>query len=437
MFAAKSWQSNKKLGRKRQMITVITNGRLLDCIGSELLEDASVVVEDGIIKEVYSGEKPIPDGATVMNVGGKTVMPGLTDAHDHPALTSVNITESFAEPPLYTALYMKGNLERLLQAGFTTIRSMGGAHWSLKQAVEDGLIKGPRLLIACAFLSTTGGHGDMNLHGEQLFHTDTGRLRNLTRICDGVDECRKATREQFRAGADQIKIFNTGGCGNPSGEPWHRQFCEAEVRAIVEEAEAVGSYVGAHCEEGSGITRAVAWGVRTIEHGAFLSEETAKSMKGKGIYLVPTLFGIWQLITYGKEMGAEKWTLRKVKEPLGPGKPGLLEAMVLAAQLARKVGISVGSGSDCFDMRMIGHEATELKLRVDYGCMTPYEAIKSATIVNAEIMRMKDKIGSIEADKWADIIAVDGNPDEDINVLVEPANIKLVMKKGEVFKNTL
>ena len=418
------------------MITAIINGRLLDCVGDVPLEDASVVIEDGVIKEIYSKRKPVPRGATIIDVGGRTVMPGLTDAHDHPAYTEMNPEKAENEPPLYIALKMAHNLERILQAGFTTIRDMGGAHWSLRQAVEEGLIRGPRLLIACAVLSPTGGHGDENLRGERLSHNDLGRLRTTARLCDGEAECRKATREQIRKGADHIKIVATGGIASPNDEPWHLQFCEAEIKAIVEEAESVGLYVCAHCEHDSGIRRAVKCGVRTIEHGLFLGEDTAKLMKEEGAYLVPTLATMWWGMTYGPEEGVADWALRKYKEPLGPGKPDSLEAGMLAIQLARKVGVPIGSGADYWTSRSFGSEAMELKLKTESG-MTPYEAIKSATIVNAEIMRMQDKIGSLEVGKWADIIIVDGKPDEDINTLVEKDNIRLVMKQGEVFRNIL
>jgi len=418
------------------VITAIINGRLLDCVGDVPLEDASIVIEDGVIKEIYSKRKPVPRGATIIDVGGRTVMPGLTDAHDHPSYTEMDPEKAANEPPLYIALKMAQNLERILQAGFTTVRDMGGAHWSLKQAVEDGLIKGPRLLIACSFLSSTGGHGDGNLRGEQLSHDDLGRLRSTGRLCDGEAECRKATREQIRKRADHIKIMATGGIASPNDEPWHLQFCEAEIKAIVEEAESRGLYVGAHCEYDSGIRRAVKCGVRTIEHGLFISEDTAKLMKEKGAYLVPTLATMWWGVTYGPEAGVADYALRKYKAPLGPGKPDALEAGMLAIRLARKLGVPVGSGSDYITTKAFGSEAMELKLKTESG-MTPYEAIKSATIVNAEIFRLKDKIGSLEVGKWADIIAVDGKPDEDINTLVEKDNIRLVMKQGEMLRNTL
>lgn len=419
------------------MITVIKNGRLLDCVRDEPLEDASVVIEDGVIKDIYSGKKSFPSEAIVIDAKGKTVMPGLSDAHEHPGMTLPNLSQIVNDPPLRTALLMKRNLEATLQAGFTTTRSMGGDHWYMKQAIEDGYIKGPRLLIACCMLTSTGGHADLNSRGELVCHQDTGRLIKLARVCDGVDDCRKATREQLRAGADQIKVTGvSGGCGgNPLEKTWHLQFSEAELRAIVEEATDRGSYVGAHCYTDESIRRAVNSGIRTIEHGAFLTEKTARMMKEKGTYFVSTLLLTWQMVNKGLE-GAPEWFLDKVRCPLGvPGTGTMMDGLVDAIAVARKVGLKIGSGTDGLGDNC-GQEGFELKLKTEAG-FTPYEAIKAATIVNAEIFRMEDKIGSIEVSKWADIIIVDGHPDEDVSLLSEPANVKVVMKGGEVFKNTL
>lgn len=158
-------------------------------------------------------------------------------------------------------------------------------------------------------------------------------------------------------------------------------------------------------------------------------------MKEKGAFLVPTLTVMWWFMKYGEGTGASEWLLRKIREPRGPGKPNSLEAMVDSIQLARKVGIPIGSGTDYFGAGY-GGEAMELKLKTESG-MTPYEAIKSATTVNSEILRMEDRIGTIEIGKWADLIVIDGHPDEDINALIEPANVNLVMKKGEIAKSSL
>ena len=418
------------------MITAIINGRLLDCVGDEPLEDASVVIENGTIKDIYSGKKRLPSKAVVINAKGKTVMPGLTDAHAHPGITKVDVGTIYNDPPLLTALLIKRNLEAILQAGFTTIRSMGGDHWYMKKAIEDGLIKGPRLLRAGALLTITGGHADENAYGEQVFHHDIDRLVNLIRICDGIDDCRKATREQLRGGADHIKVCGTsGGCGSPNDQTWHLQFSEGELRAIVEEAEDKGTYVGAHCLNDKAIRRAAECGIRTIEHGAFITEETALMLKEKGVYVVATLAVPWWIMQQDpKEI--PDWFFHKIMCPLGtPGTGTALDGMMAGAELAHRMGVKVGSGADYF-ADMCGGEGMEVKLTTECG-FTPYEAIKSATTVNAEIFRLEDKIGSIEVGKWADIIIVDGNPDEDANLLAESANVKRVMKQGKVFKHTL
>jgi len=419
------------------MVTVIRNGRLLDCVGDEPLENASVVIEDGVIRDIYTGEKGSSGGAMVIDAKGNTVMPGLTDAHEHPGMSEGNLAQILNAPPLRTALLIKRNLEATLQAGFTTVRSMGGDHWYMKQAIEDGLIKGPRLLISCCLLTTTGGHADLSLFGEGLLHQDTGRLIKLGRVCDGADECRKAAREQLRAGADQIKVSGiSGGCaGNAVEQAWHLQFSEAELRAIVEEAKDKGTYVGAHSFTDESTRRGVNSGVRTIEHCTFLTEETALMMKEKGAYLVPTLLLSWQMENKGLE-GATPWFLKKVRNPLGErGSGSLLDGSFSSLAIARNVGVKIGSGTDCF-ADMLGQEGSELKLMVEAG-FSPYEAIKAATMVNAEIFRMEGKIGSIEVGKWADIIIVDGHPDEDANLMSEPGNVKVVMKGGEIFKNIL
>lgn len=418
------------------VITAIINGRLLDCVGDEPLENATIVIEDGMIRDIYSGKKRLPSKAVVIDAKGKTIMPGLTDAHAHPGITKVDIGTIYNDPPLLTALIIKRNLEAILQAGFTTIRSMGGDHWYMKKAIEDGLIKGPRLLRAGALLTITGGHADENAYGEQVFHRDISRLVNLRRICDGIDDCRKAAREQLRGGADHVKVCGvSGGCGGPNDQAWHLQFSEAELRAIVEEAEDRGSYVGAHCENDKAIRRALSCGVRTIEHAAFLTEETALMLKERGTYVVATLAAPWWIMQKGREE-APDWFFHKIICPMGiPGTGTLLDGIMAGAEVSYRVGLKVGSGADYF-ADMCGGEGMELKLKTECG-FTPYEAIKSATIVNAEIFRLEDKIGSIEVGKWADIIIVDGYPDEDANLLSEPANVKLVMKKGDIFKKTL
>jgi len=418
------------------MITSITNCRMLDCVGDEPIENTTIIVEDGIIKDISQGTNSLTIEARVINAKGRTVLPGLIDAHDHFAVTNNDMGATYFDPPFYTAIRMKNQLEKILNAGFTTLRDGGGGHWSLKKAIEDGFIIGPRLLISGALLSITGGHGDFNLHGEMVYPPDIPFF-NLMHICDGEDSCRKAVREQFRKGSDQIKICVTGGCASPNDQAWHLQFSKREIRAMVEEAESVGSYVMAHCLNDNGIRRAVECGVKSIEHGSFMSDETAHLMKEKGAKLVSTLAVVWWAMEKGAKKGASEWFLRKISNP-GCSADGasIMEGMIRGAKVALKAGVLVGSGADFFGT-MCGGEAIQIKLNKELIGLTPYQALKTSTIINAKILKMEDKIGSITPLKWADIIIVNGNPDEDVNIITKPANIKLVMKQGIILKNSM
>lgn len=418
------------------MIIELTNGRLLDCISDSPFEDTNIIIEDGLIKDICKGKRQHSADVLMINCEGKTVMPGLIDAHSHYAITTVDMGGVLFEFPFFTALKIKSQLEKIAEAGFTTIRDGGGGHWSHKEAVNNGLISGPRLLVCGPLMSVTGGHGDFNLRGAMNFPTRAPFI-NLMRLCDGEDDCRKAAREQFQNWCDHLKICITGGCASPNDEPWQVHLSEAEIRIFCEEATAHGKSVMAHSLNDEGNRLAAECGVHSIEHGSFLTEETAQLMKNKGTRLVSTLAVVWWAEKYGKEQGAAEWFLRKLANPgCSPDGASIMEGIIKAAKLATEFGIPVGSGSDYFGI-MCGGEAMNIKLLVDLIGLSPYQALKAATIVNAEILGLKDKTGSIEIGKWADIIVVDGNPDEDINVINEPAKIRLVMKDGKIMKSTL
>jgi len=418
------------------MITELTNGRLLDCVSDSPIENTNIIIEDGLIKDIYQGQSQNNPDILKINCGGKTVMPGLIEAHSHYALTTVDFGGVLFEFPFFTALKIKTQLEKIAQAGFTTIRDGGGGHWSHKQAVNDGLISGPRLLICGPLMSVTGGHGDFNLRGAMNFPPKVPFI-NLMRLCDGEDDCRKAAREQFQMGCDHLKICITGGCASPNDEAWQVHLTEAEIRTFCEEATAHGKYVMAHSLNDKGNRLAVECGVDSLEHGSFLTEETAQLMKNEGTTLVSILAIVWWVEKYGKEQGVADWFLRKLANPgCSPDGASIKEGLVRGARLAADFGIPVGSGADYWG-NLCGGEAMNIKLLVDWVGFSPYQALKSATIVNAEILQLKDKTGSIENGKWADIIVINGNPDEDINVIVDPANVLLVMKDGKVMKNIM
>ncbi len=418
------------------MITELINARLLDCVGDSPVENTNIVIENGLIRDIYQGKSKNDTDKNQIDCRGKTVMPGLIEAHSHYALTTVDFGGVLFEFPFFTALKIKSQLERLLQAGFTTIRDGGGGHWSHKQAVNDGSIAGPRILICGPLMSVTGGHGDFNVRGASTFPPSVPFV-NLMRLCDGADDCRLAAREQFQKGCDHIKICITGGCASPNDEAWQVHLSESEVKAFCEEAKAHGKYVMAHSLNDSGNRLAVDCGVESLEHGSFLTKETAQLMKTSGTTLVSILAIVWWAEKYGKEKGSAEWFLRKLANP-GCSVDGasVMEGLVRGAKMANDFGIPVGSGADYWGS-LCGEDAMNIKLLVDNVGFSPYQALKSATIVNAEIIKLKNKTGSIECGKWADIIVVNGNPDDDINLMIDPGNILMVMKDGNVMKNLM
>lgn len=414
-----------------QDIIVLTNGRLLDCVGDEPLENASVVIEDGIIKNVYSGEKPLPKEATVINVGGRTVMPGLTDAHIHVAYSHPQLSQQFRDPPIITAIWIKNNCERILQAGFTTVADMGWANQALKKAIEDGIISGPRLRICNAMLTMTSGHADFYDPATRIPIPEGIGLYSFPRVVDGVDDARKAAREQFRAGADCLKAMATGGIVSPHDEAWQVQFSEWELRAFAEEAKDAGKYLTVHALGVEGAKRALACGASVLHHPPLgCDDELIQMIKEKNAFYVPTLTALVKaLVEHIDDIDWPAYAKTKVQS--------LKEAIPEMLRITERIfksGCNVGSGSDL--VAGLPWEGWEIKLMTECG-MTPYQAIKSATVVNSRLFRMENSIGTIEIGKWADIIVVNGHPDEDAIILAEPNNVRLVMKTGDIFKNTL
>lgn len=418
------------------MTKAITNARLLDCKGEDPQENVSLIIEGGVIKDIQlSGRASIPEGGEVYDADGDTVMPGLIDAHDHFAVTTNDLGAVLHEPPLFTAVKIQKQLEKILDAGFTTVRDAGGGHWSIRHAVRENMIRGPRLLICGPMISITGGHGDFNLRGEMSFPPKNQFIK-LMRLCDGEEDYRKAAREQFQLWADHLKICVTGGCASPNDEPWQIHMTENEIKAITQEASMHGTYVMAHSLNDKGNKRAVKCGVKTVEHACFLSDETAKLMKEMGAAVISTFAVVNWAERYGEEEGAAEWFLRKLENPgCSPEGLSLMEGMIQASKVALKHGVPVGSGADYFGT-MCGGEVLNLKLLVDLVGMTPYQALKTATAVNADILGLGN-LGTIDVGKIADIIVVKGKPDEDINSITDSKNILLVMREGQVYKDFL
>lgn len=407
---------------------IFKNCFLIDCTGAEPKEGAAVVVEGEHIQDVvFDEEVSVPAKAQVLDLHGKTLMPGLTDAHVHCCAVDTNILEQHRNyPPALLVCMAAHILEQMLMQGYTTVRDASGADWGFKMAVEQGYIKGPRLLVSGNALSQTGGHADKRRRTETTspYICCVGMCGM---ICDGVDEVRKASREQLRRGVDQIKIMAGGGAMSPTDPIDSTQYTVEEIKAAVYEAQAVGTYVLAHVYSAQGIKNCMEAGVRSIEHGNFLDEAGAQLIREKEAFLVPTMITYEMLATQGAQYGIPESNLDKIRL----ARDRSFEALKIAYQ----AGVKIGTGSDLLGAQQV-YKTKELELRTNV--LSPMEALLSATKVNAELFNMSRQIGSIEVGKFADLLVLDGNPLEDITLFQRPEqHLTFIMKGGEVFKNTL
>jgi imidazolonepropionase-like amidohydrolase len=306
------------------------------------------------------------------------------------------------------------------------VRDAGGAGFAFKQAVESGLAQGPRLFVSGRALSQTGGHGDMRARTDFLDPNapcpTCVRVGALARVVDGVDAVRRAVREELQMGADQIKIMASGGVASPTDPVGAFGYCEDEIRAIVEEARARGTYVMAHAYTAEAIARAVRCGVRTIEHGNIVDAPTAALMAQLGAYAVPTLVTYDALANEGESFGLPKESVAKVAD--------VREAGLRSLEIYKAAGVKMGFGSDLLgeSQRL---QSDEFRLRAEV--LSPAEAIASATTIGAEVLGMSDRLGRLVPGALADILVVDGNPLRDVACLLgQGEHIPLVMKEGAI-----
>ncbi len=409
-------------------LIILRNAGLIDGTGREPQDNMAVIVEGKRIAEVVSaGRVSVPSGAIVIECHGYTLMPGLTDAHVHICAVDVNILEQHRRyPPSLLVAKALRILEETLQQGYTTVRDAGGADSGFRMAVEQGLVVGPRLLVAGSPITQTGGHADFRRPAE------TGEsiaccVGMTGAICDGPDEVRKAVREQLRRGVDHIKIMAGGGAMSPADAIDTTQFTVPEIRAAVEEAEAVGTYVMAHLYSASSVSNALCAGVRSLEHGNLMTEESARMIREAGAYLVPTLTTYEMLAEEGAQYGVPEANIRKIKVAR--------ERSFEALKLAHQAGVKIASGSDLLGPMQL-HKARELALKAQV--LSPMEALLSATKVNAELFRLEHEIGTVQGGKLADLIVVRGDPLRDLTLFQDYRhNILLIMKEGQIHKNLL
>ncbi len=397
---------------------VINAGHLLDVKSGRILSNQQIVIDGDKIVSVGPAAS-VPAGAEVINLPNSTVLPGLIDAHTH--LTGDNTKlgyESLGISIPREALTGTKNAKITLEAGFTTVRNVGAAGYSdiaLRDAINDGDVPGPHILASGPPLGITGGHCDENLLPSEFHYSAEG-------VSDGVPAVQHKVRENIKYGADVIKFCATGGVMSKGDDPNASQYTPEEMKAIVADAHRLGRRVAAHAHGAQGVAWASDAGVDSIEHGHLMDDNAIATLKKNGTYLVPTLYLTEWWSENMERMHAPAYLAEKMKMVSATAEKN--------AQKAMQAGVKIGLGTDAA-VYPHGLNAHELAVYVKLG-MTPLQAIQSATINDADLLGWSSKVGTIEPGKWADIIAVDGDPLQDITLL---QHVKFVMKSGAVYKN--
>lgn len=405
-------------------VTVIHAGTLIDVPGKAPRRNASVIVQGRKILEVRDGFVDLP-GARVIELRSSTVMPGFIDSHVHLAGLDDRLQARLQAPvrndedEAYTAL---ANAKKTLSAGFTTVRDLGGdppTVRALKNAINNGALVGPSIVMAARMVSVSGGHGDpangVNRELAEIAHAHDSN------VCNGPDDCRRATREQIRDGADVVKFAATGGVLSNVAGGLNQQMAEDEMRAIVETARAFGRKTAAHAHGADGINAALRAGVSSIEHGTFTNDETFRLYKQTGAYYVPTLVAPAAAYADGARGALTTAQFEKAKAAFGNAEKSFARAV--------REGVKIAFGTDSA-VSPHGQNAKEFALMVKNG-MAPAEAIRTATVNAANLLGVSEVAGTIQPGKDADIIAVDGDPLTDVRLL---ENVGFVMKWGQVYK---
>jgi len=396
---------------------VIRAGRLLDVRTGKTLANQVIIIQDDKIASVGSGTQ-IPAGAQVIDLSSATVLPGLIDAHTH-----ITMTTNFGYSRLgisipREALNGARNARVTLDAGFTTIRNVGASGFTdvaLRDAINAGDVPGPRMLVSGPALSITGGHCDDNLLPFEWHAQSDG-------VADGVEGVQHKTREIIKYGADLIKICATGGVLSHGDNPQASQYTLDEMKAIVADAHRLGRKVAAHAHGAQGIRWASEAGVDSIEHGSYIDDAAIAEMKKNGTYLVPTLYLADWFLANAERIGTPPELIGKAREVMPAARKNVARAFA--------AGVKVGFGTDAA-VYPHGLNAHEFAVMVKLG-LTPLQAIQAATINDADLLGWSDKVGTLEPGKWADVVAVDGDPLADVTNL---ERVKFVMKGGEIIKN--
>ena len=396
---------------------VIRAGHFLDVKTGKTLSNQTIVIQGDKIVSVGS-DAQVPAGAQVIDLSNATVLPGLIDAHTH-----LTFTTNFGYSRLgisipREALYGARNARVTLEAGFTTVRNVGATGFTdvaLRDAINAGDVPGPRMLVSGPALSITGGHCDENLLPFEWHVQDAG-------VADGIEAVQHKTREIIKYGADLIKVCASGGVLSHGDNPQASQYTLEEMKAIVADAHRLGRKVAAHAHGAQSILWASEAGVDSIEHGSYIDDAAIAEMKKNGTYLVPTLYLADWFLENAEKIGTPPELIAKGREVMPAARKNVARAFA--------AGVKVGFGTDAA-VYPHGLNAHEFAVMVKLG-LTPLQAIQAATINDADLLGWSDKIGTLEPGKWADIVAVDGDPLADVTTL---ERVKFVMKGGEVVKN--
>jgi imidazolonepropionase-like amidohydrolase len=403
---------------------LIRSGRVLDVQTLRYLPDTSLLIRDGRI-EAMGPQLPLPEGATVMDARGKTVMPGLIDCHVHVVASRLNLGEVQRMPNVLATLASLPILQGMLMRGFTTVRDAGGADAAIAEATRTDMIPGPRIFPSGKALSQTGGHGDFRMRTDILEPCACSqKVGSLARVVDGVDAVRAAIREELLRGATQIKIMASGGVASPSDPIHYLGFSADEIHAAVEEASNAGTYVLAHAYTARAIRRAVELGVRTIEHGNLVDEDAARVMAEHGAFMVPTLITYEALANEGAKYGLPQASVDKIESVRGAG--------LKALETLARAGVRMGLGSDLLGE---SHRLQSDELRIRAQVLGAGATLQQATLIGAEILGQGGQLGVLKAGALADVLVVDGDPLADIGCLLGQGDrIEAIIKDGKRYK---
>lgn len=408
------------------MQTLFLNASIVDATAG-IPRMGNVLVEDGIIRDVQA-KAATSDRRCVIDLHGKTLMPGLIDCHVHVVASMLNIAMNSQLPDAMAVLRSLPIMKGMLSRGFTTVRDVGGAPYSLAESIEQGLAEAPRLIVCGKALSKTGGHGDARNRHDVY---DPTRWKNnfgaLGRIADGVDEVRLACRQEIRQGARFIKIMANGGVASPTDPVSWQGYSEDEIRAAVEEARDSQTYVAAHLYMPDAIARAIRCGVHSLEHCNRIDAPTAQLAAAAGAIAVPTLVTYDALAEQGAALGLPTASVAKINDVRLSG----LESL----SILRNAGVTMAFGTDLLG-ELHSRQNEEFAIRAQV--LPAAEILASATTIAAELIGMKGKLGAIAEGAIADILVVEGSPLNDITLLANPdKNIHLVMKAGVIYRQNI